>query len=106
VIEDRLMGRPNKARMRWSVGFLLGSQVETRLDGPRANIKTKYGRELSLRLETQHLSWAKLPAPHSPAFNCRDMLDHLWASGSILGPQSPYLPHVRTVITASCAAEA
>jgi hypothetical protein len=106
VIEDRLMGRPNKARMRWSVGFLLGSQVETRLDGPRANIKTKCGRELSLRLETQHLSWAKLPAPHSPAFNCRDMLDHLWASGSILGPQSPYLPHVRTVITASCAAEA
>jgi hypothetical protein len=106
VIEDHLIGRPSKARMRWSVGFLLGSQVETRLDGPRASIKTKGGRELSLHLETRHLSWAKMPAPHSPAFNCRNMLDHLWAGGSVFEPQSPHLPHIRTVITASCAAEA
>lgn len=106
VIDDRLIGRPSKARMRWSVGFLLGSQVETRLDGPRANIKTKGGRELSLHLETRHLSWAKMPAPHSPAFNCRDMLDHLSAGGSIFEPKSPHLPHIRTVITASCAAAA
>jgi hypothetical protein len=105
VIEDRLIGQPSKA-LRWSVGFLLGSQVETRLDGPRANIKTKCGRELSLRLETRHLSWEKVPAPHSPAFNCRDMLDHLWAGGSIFEPQSPHLPHIRTVIIPSCAAEA
>jgi hypothetical protein len=106
VIEDRLIGRPSKARMRWSVGFLLGSQVETRLDGARANIKTKGGRELSLDLETRHLSWAKMPAPHSPAFNRRDMLDHLWAGGSIFEPQSLHLPHIRTVISASCAAQA
>jgi hypothetical protein len=102
VIEDRLIGRPSKARMRWSVGFLLGSQVDTRLDCPRANIKSKGGRELSLDLETRHLSWAKMPAAHSPAFNCREeTVGQLRITGMFeSSPREP--PHVRTVITACC----
>ncbi len=106
VIEDRLIGQPSEAGMRWSIGFLLGSQIETHLDGPRADIKTKCGRELSLRLEPQHLNWSRIPAPHSPAFNSKEVVYRLRAGGSISERQPPQLPHIRTVVRARCAEEA
>ena len=105
VIEDRLIGQPSKARMCWSIGFLLGSQLETRLDGPRADIKTRCGRELSLHLDNSHLVWTRMPGGHSPAFNSREVLDHLRAGGSIFERQPPQLPHIRTVVRACCAVE-
>jgi heparinase II/III-like protein len=105
VIDDHLIGRPSKARVRWSMGFLLGSQVETRLDGPSANIKTRCGRKLSLHLDSPDLGWTRIPGEHSPAFNCRGVLDHLRTSGNIFARQPPRLPHIRTIIRAHCPME-
>jgi uncharacterized heparinase superfamily protein len=104
VIEDRLFGRPNKAPLRWSVGFLLAPNILTRLDGHRATIRTKAGRVLSLYLGSPDLGWTKMPAAHSPAINCREeTAEQLRITGMFeSSPREP--PLVRTVITACCGA--
>jgi hypothetical protein len=102
VIDDHLIGRPSKARVRWSMGFLLGSQVDARLDGASAHIKTRGGRKLSLHLDSPGIGWTRIPGEHSPAFNCREVLIHLRTSGNLFARQPPRLPHIRTIIRAHC----
>ncbi|WP_426615255.1 heparinase II/III family protein [Bradyrhizobium sp. McL0616] len=104
VIEDRLIGRPSKRPLRWSIGFRLAPHVVIRLNGDRADIRTKSGRVLSFCLGSSHLGWARMPAMHSPAFNCRDeALDQLRV-GATFNSAPHEQPYVRTVITACCVA--
>ncbi|OKO87295.1 hypothetical protein AC629_14505 [Bradyrhizobium sp. NAS80.1] len=104
VIEDRLVGRPSKTPLRWSIGFLLAPHVAIRIDGHRAEIKTKSGRVLSFCLGSSHLGWAKMPALHSPAFNCRDETLEQLRVGATFGSPQHKQPYVRTVISACCIA--
>jgi hypothetical protein len=102
VVEDRLVGRPSKTSLRWSIGFLFAPHVAIRLNGHRADIKTKSGQELTFCLGSPHLDWAKRPAMYSPAFNCRDETVAQLRVGATFNPQQHKLPYVRTVITARC----
>jgi len=99
-IDDRLIGRPVKSPLRWSVGFLLGPLVLATTDGPRARLETNSGRTLLVELEDSGLAWEKGRGQYSPAFNCRETLDHLRVAGSLEWPAQE-LPRIRTTVTAS-----
>jgi hypothetical protein len=85
VIEDRLIGRPSKTPLHWSIGLLLGPNVLTQLAGARAKIKTKSGRLLHFDLGNSNLRWTKMQGAHSPAFNSRQTLDRLRVAGTLDG---------------------
>jgi Heparinase II/III-like protein/Heparinase II/III N-terminus len=95
VIDDWLFGNPTKVAMRWSMGFLLGPGLVLRLDGACAAIEAASGRALTLRLANQRLSWLVTPHSYSPAFNRRDVVKYLSASGDLC-PSQPRPPHILT----------
>jgi hypothetical protein len=99
LIEDRLIGRPPRGPLPWSLGFTLAPGVVADVRGPRADLRTPAGRRLSLICETPGgaaAPWRSIRTPYAPSFASLCETTRIERSGILA--DEPLVSRVRIVL--------